>query len=86
MEVSHHVSVIGIEIDANSSLAKIGRINFKLYPDEVPKTAKNFAELCNAKQGEGYKGSSFHRVIPQFMLQGGDFTRGNVSFLILTTA
>jgi peptidylprolyl isomerase len=61
------------------ALAKIGRINFTLFADKVPKTAKNFAELCNAETGKGYKGSAFHRVIPDFMLQGGDFTRGNVS-------
>ncbi|KAJ5748474.1 uncharacterized protein N7511_010170 [Penicillium nucicola] len=54
-----------------------GRINFNLFEADVPKTARNFRELCNLPQGQGYKGSAFHRVIPQFMLQGGDFTRGN---------
>ncbi|KAE8373230.1 cyclophilin-like domain-containing protein [Aspergillus bertholletiae] len=60
-----------------SSAATTGRIVFNLFDSQVPKTAKNFRELCKAPQGQGYKGSSFHRIIPQFMLQGGDFTRGN---------
>lgn len=57
--------------------AQTGHINFTLYDDVVPKTTKNFKELCTGAQGFGYKGSAFHRVIPEFMLQGGDFTRGN---------
>jgi len=66
-----------VEMDITIGGQAAGTITIELRADVAPKTAENFRALCTGEKGFGYEGCKFHRIIPQFMIQGGDFTRGN---------
>uniref|UniRef100_A0A672YW00 Peptidyl-prolyl cis-trans isomerase n=1 Tax=Sphaeramia orbicularis TaxID=375764 RepID=A0A672YW00_9TELE len=65
-----------VYFDISADNEPLGRVTFEVKPLLLHQT-QNFRALCTGEQGFGYKGSTFHRVIPQFMCQGGDFTNHN---------
>merc|ERR1711939_993406 len=80
-EVNHSNPFVFFDIGIGN---KKGRVIFELFADVTPKCAENFRALCTGEKGRGrsgkalhFKGSCFHRIIPGFMCQGGDFTRGD---------
>lgn len=68
-----------VAIDVTIDNQPAGTVTLELFADVVPKTADNFRALCTGEKGKSlnYAGSPFHRIIPGFMIQGGDFTNGN---------
>lgn len=76
-EVPQKVKNPQVYLDIKIGKTEIGRITIMLRADIVPLTAENFRALCTHEKGYGFQGSSFHRIIPDFMCQGGDFTNHN---------
>jgi len=64
-------------LDVATRNNKLGRIIVEVYQDKVPRTSKNFIDLATGEHGYGYKGCKFHRIIPGFMIQTGDFEKND---------
>merc|ERR550525_858587 len=66
-----------VYFDVSADGVPLGRISMELFNEVVPRTAENFRQIATGEAGFSYTGSTFHRVIPGFMLQGGDYERGD---------
>ena len=77
--IIQHIDIKHFQVDFDMHMGGeyIGTIIMELYGNVVPKTVKNFVEFSRRTRPDGYVGSSFHRVIKDFMIQGGDFTKGD---------
>jgi peptidyl-prolyl isomerase E (cyclophilin E) len=78
-ELAHSDTNPRVFLDISIGEINCGRVIIELFKNYVPKTAENFRALCTGEKGFGYKGNKFHRIIPEFVCQGGDITRENGS-------
>lgn len=74
-EVQNANPIVFMEFSINGQSCQ--RVTFKLYNDLVPLTAENFRQLCTHEKGFGYRGNKIHRIVPNFVVQGGDITSTN---------